>query len=171
MALKKLPPPKGTAAATQAAAAAAETEQDRIARLSNRYQEHATEPARPGPLWPQPNAAGPATAPPAGAPASETPPSRPEQRRRPVSRSRPEPEGMTRKTFYLTVDAAAALEGAVTQIQRATGGTVNKHAALGALIAAGVAQIDTVTQALREQVLQSLTVETTPASEAPQTLV
>lgn len=156
MAIKKLGPPKGTEAATHAAAAAAETEQDRIGRLSNRYQEHVAEPGRPAPAWPQPAAPGPAAAPAAVAPIAESAPVRPERRQPPTSRSRPEPEGMTRKTFYLTTDTVAALESAVEQIQRATGGTVNKHAALGALIAAGVAQTDAVTRALREEVLQSL---------------
>jgi hypothetical protein len=151
MVAKKLGPPKGTEAAAHAAAAAAETEQSRIDRLSNRYQQHVAEPGRPAPEWTQPAATGPAAV-----PAAETPPARTERRRATASRSRPEPEGMTRKTFYLTTDAVTALEGAVEQIQRATGGTVNKHAALGALIAAGVAQTDAVTQALREEVLQSL---------------
>jgi len=151
MPIKKLPPPKGTAAATHAAAAAAESEQDRITRLSSRYQEHVAEPtapARPVPTWPQ-----------SGASAAEAPaaaPTRPADRRPQASRTRPEPEGMTRKTLYMSLDAAAALESAIAQIQRATGGTVSKHAALAALIAAGVAQTDAVTQALREEVLQSL---------------
>jgi hypothetical protein len=155
MAVKKLGPPKGTEAATHAAAAAAETEHSRIDRLSNRYQQHVTEQDGPAPVWPQAATPGPAPAPAAAAPAADAPPARPGHRA-PASRSRPEPEGMTRKTFYLTTDTVAALERAVQQIQRATGGTVNKHAALGALIAAGVAQTDAVTQALREEVLQSL---------------
>jgi hypothetical protein len=144
MPVKKLGPPKGTAEAATAAAAAAATEHDRIDRLSNRYQ---TEQASAAPPV---KAVEPA--PPAAEPARDRRP-----RPRGVEARRREPEGMTRKTLYLSLATAAALEDAIGQIQQATGGKVSKHEALGALIAAGVAQADAVTQALRETVLQSLT--------------
>lgn len=63
---------------------------------------------------------------------------------------------MTRRTVYISTDAAGALDTALGRIQAATGGRVPKHEALAALIAAGVDQVDQVTEHLRAQLLRSL---------------
>jgi hypothetical protein len=146
MSAKKLGPPKGAGAAAHAVAAATESEADRIDKLSNRYQqEQAGQGGQSGPAlsWSQP-AARAADPTPAPAPA-----------RGPRAR-RTEPEGMTRRTYYLADDAALALDAAVERIQRATGGNVSKHAALGALIAAGVEQTDAVLGKLRDELIRNL---------------
>jgi len=138
-AAKKLGPPKGAGAAVEAATAA--TEADRIRKLSSRYQDDRQAEAV---TWPT-------TATPTPVPALE--------RATPARPPRVEPDGMTRRTYYLPTTAAETLDAAVKQIQAATGNQVSKHAALAALIAAGVGQVDEVTEQLRGDLLRALTGE------------
>ncbi|MEU8347676.1 hypothetical protein AB0C74_38765 [Spirillospora sp. NPDC048832] len=77
-------------------------------------------------------------------PASEKPP-----RRR-------EPAGKTRKTYYLAADTVSALDDAVERIRSALGGRVDRHEAIGAIIAAGAAQTDQIIAALRADLLREL---------------
>jgi hypothetical protein len=124
-----LPPPKGADAAAQAA---------RDAVLGSRFQrEDASTPAAPTPAVVE------------QAPAGRLRPTRSAKRRG-------EPDGMTRRTVYISTGTATALDSALERIQAATGGRVPKHEALAALIAAGVDQVDQVTEHLREQLLRSL---------------
>jgi hypothetical protein len=152
MSAKKLPPPKGSAGAASAAASAtatpAEIEASRIDKLSSRYQqEQAGQGGQSGPSLSWSQSAG---RPAESAPAPAAAPARATRARR------TEPDGMTRRTYYLADDAAHALDAAVERIQRATGGNVSKHAALGALIAAGVEQTDTVLGKLRDELIRNL---------------
>lgn len=57
-----------------------------------------------------------------------------------TGKSRPDPAGMCRESFYLSVEARDALAAAVDQVVAALGGDVPKHVAISALIAAGAAQ-------------------------------
>lgn len=63
---------------------------------------------------------------------------------------------MTRRTYYLPEAAAVALDEAVEKIRTGTGGRTSKHEALAALIAAGVAQTQTVTADLKAALLRDL---------------
>lgn len=149
---KKLPPPKGAAEVMDAAGQVDEA--SRVRRLSDRYSEPgaALDWSRSGGrvVSAVPTATEPTATP---APAS-TPPAAPP--RRPTRERRPEPEGMTRKTYYLPVDAADALDQAVKHVQKAVGGRVDKHVVLGALIAAGAADKDRVASAIRAALLRDL---------------
>jgi hypothetical protein len=139
---KKLGAPKGAteaaSAAVTATASAADIEADRIRRLSDRYASD----GQAALSWPG--------TPPPASPAPPTKPARP---------PRTEPDGMTRRTYYLPTDAADELAAAVERIQRATGGQVPKHVALGAIVMAGAAQTDELIPRLREVLLRRLTGE------------
>lgn len=54
-------------------------------------------------------------------------------------RSRPDPAGMCRESYYLSTEARDALAVAVDQVLAALGGDVPKHVAVSALINAGAA--------------------------------
>jgi hypothetical protein len=71
-------------------------------------------------------------------------------------RARREPVGMTRQTFYVSMAAAEALNAAAARIQAATGGMVNKHEALSAIITAGVEQADSALSRLRAEKMREL---------------
>jgi len=51
---------------------------------------------------------------------------------------------MARTSYYISEEAAAALDAAVDQVLAALGGDVPKHVALSALIATGAAQAPAV---------------------------
>lgn len=61
---------------------------------------------------------------------------------------RDDPPGMARTSYYISQEAAAALDAAVDQVLTALGGDIPKHVALSALIAAGAAQAPAVAQQL-----------------------
>lgn len=77
-------------------------------------------------------------------------------------RARREPVGMTRQTFYVSTATAEALNSAAARIQAATGGMVNKHEALSAIISAGVAQADSELSRLRAEKMRELGSGDTP---------
>ncbi|MET1035216.1 MAG: hypothetical protein ABWX68_08285 [Arthrobacter sp.] len=137
---KPLPPPKG-ATQTEAALVASNA-------LDSRFSPGAAEAAQ--------------TSTPAAdvrTPASYTPPTQggeASQTAAKKKRARGEPEGMTRKTFYLPVQAAVDLEAAVDLVRAATGGRVTKHEALAALISAAAAQAPAVAAGLRAELLHAL---------------
>jgi hypothetical protein len=70
--------------------------------------------------------------------------------------SRPDPEGMRRVSYYISTDAAAAMDAAVAEVVAALGGDLPKHVALSALIAAGAAQAPAVAKTLTEQATAEL---------------
>lgn len=135
MALKKLPPPKGADAAVQAARDAV------LGSRFNRAEEQPAATAEPA-RNPEPVAAAPAPAP----------------KPAPASTSR-EPDGMTRRTYYVSTAAADALDAAVKKVKDATGGRVPKHEILAALISAGAGQVDAVGAQLRADLLRNLSGE------------
>lgn len=141
---KVIPPPKGAERAADAAAAAnaADTEAQRIEKLSNRYGEEQQQQATLS--WGTPAAAAGA---PAAAPAKKAAP-----RRR-------EPEGMTRETYYVSKEAVDALAAAVETIQKATKGQVKKHEALAALFLSAAGQADALAATLRADLLRDLSGE------------
>ncbi|MFF5265312.1 hypothetical protein ACFY4C_41060 [Actinomadura viridis] len=63
---------------------------------------------------------------------------------------------MTRRTYYLSTEAADALEDAVSRVRAASGGRVTKAEALAALITAGADHADVVGAQLREALLRDL---------------
>ena len=65
--------------------------------------------------------------------------------------TRPDPEGMRRTSYYISQEAADAMEAAVAQVLDALGGQLPKHVALSALIKAGAAQAHQVARALAEE--------------------
>ena len=77
-------------------------------------------------------------------------------------RARREPVGMTRQTFYVSTATAEALNAAAARIQAATGGMVNKHEALSAIISAGVEQADSALSRLRAEKMRELGSADTP---------
>lgn len=74
-----------------------------------------------------------------------------------VRQRRGEPEGMTRKTYYLPQEAAAMLDDAVERIQAALGGRTARHEALAAIIAIGAGHVDQIIDQLRAELLRDLT--------------
>lgn len=68
-------------------------------------------------------------APPAGSPRPAKPPPR-----RPARGTRPDPDGMRRISYYVSAEAADAMEAAVEQVAAALGEDVPKHKALSALL-------------------------------------
>uniref|UniRef100_UPI003F495D3B hypothetical protein n=1 Tax=Nocardia sp. CA-095871 TaxID=3239971 RepID=UPI003F495D3B len=71
--------------------------------------------------------------------------------------TRPDPDGMRRASFYITQEAAAALEGAADQIVQLLGDGTPRHVALSALLLAGAGQVDVVAQELARQRAAELT--------------
>ncbi|MCP9625237.1 hypothetical protein NMK54_34390 [Nocardia otitidiscaviarum] len=65
--------------------------------------------------------------------------------------TRPDPEGMRRTSFYITREAAEALERAADQIVDLLGEGTPRHVALSALLLAGANQVDAVAQELAQQ--------------------
>lgn len=65
--------------------------------------------------------------------------------------TRPDPEGMRRASFYITQEAATALEGAADRIVQLLGDGTPRHLALSALMLAGAKQVDVVAQELARQ--------------------
>lgn len=57
---------------------------------------------------------------------------------------------MVRRTYYYGREAADALAAAVDRIHYDSRGRIPKHAALDAIITAGVAQVDEIAQRLKE---------------------
>jgi hypothetical protein len=51
--------------------------------------------------------------------------------------TRPDPEGMRRVSYYVTAEAAAAIEQAVTEAELTLGGGIPKHVVMSALLLAG----------------------------------
>lgn len=64
---------------------------------------------------------------------------------------RGDPPGMTRASYYISRDAAEALDQAVHRVLAALGGDVPKHVVLSALLEAGAAQAHRVTARLAER--------------------
>lgn len=94
----------------------------------------------------------------AGTPAAEgrTPASHTSHTRVQPAKRRAEPEGMTRRTYYLPQAAAAALDEAVATIRAATGDRVSKHEALALLITAGAERADELAEEARAALLREL---------------
>lgn len=65
--------------------------------------------------------------------------------------TRPDPDGMRRTSFYITREAAEALERAADQIVQLLGEGTPRHVALSALLLAGAGQADVVAQELARQ--------------------
>jgi len=65
--------------------------------------------------------------------------------------TRPDAEGMTRESYYITKDAAEALTTAVDQIRAVLGPDTPKHVAISAIIATGAAAADQIATELAEQ--------------------
>lgn len=65
--------------------------------------------------------------------------------------TRPDAEGMTRESYYITKDAAEALTTAVDQIRVVLGPDTPKHVAISAIIATGAAAADQIAAELAEQ--------------------
>ncbi|MBF6301648.1 hypothetical protein IU459_29520 [Nocardia amamiensis] len=65
--------------------------------------------------------------------------------------TRPDPEGMRRASFYITREAADALERAADKIVQLLGDGTPRHVALSALLLAGAEQVDAVAQELARQ--------------------
>lgn len=72
-------------------------------------------------------------------------------------RSRPDAEGMRRVSYYVSEQAAQAMDHAVDQVMEALGGDVPKHVALSALITAGADRVKEVAAGLAEQRAAELT--------------
>ena len=147
MSARKKLPPKGAEQVVEAVQAVDEAA--RVRRISNRYD--ATTP--PAALDWSPSGSGTSAVVQPPPPQEPAPPRR--AARQPRER-RQEPEGMTRKTLYLPKEAADALDDAVRHVQKAVGGRVEKHAILGALIAAGAAEQDRIADAIRTALLREL---------------
>lgn len=62
---------------------------------------------------------------------------------------RGEPRGMTRRTYYFSEQVAEDLAAAVARLHHGSQGRITKHAALDAIIAAGVEQLDAIERRLR----------------------
>lgn len=58
---------------------------------------------------------------------------------------------MVRRTYYYSEQVADALAEAVARIHHGSNGRIPKAAALDAIIAAGVDQVDAIEQRLRKQ--------------------
>ncbi len=71
-------------------------------------------------------------------------------------RPRSEPPGMTRRTYYYSLNAAEAFNAAVERITHQLGGQVPKHEIINALMQAAVSQEDGVGLALRTELLSRL---------------
>jgi hypothetical protein len=65
--------------------------------------------------------------------------------------TRPDPEGMRRTSFYITQQAAAALDAAADRIVELLGEGTPRHVALSALLLAGADQAGAVAQDLARQ--------------------
>ncbi|MFF0547222.1 hypothetical protein ACFYTF_30760 [Nocardia thailandica] len=65
--------------------------------------------------------------------------------------TRQDPPGMRRASFYVSAEAAAALERAADQIVQLLGDGTPRHVALSALLLAGAGQADVVAQELARQ--------------------
>ena len=62
--------------------------------------------------------------------------------------TRPDPQGMRRASFYISEQAAQALDHAADHIVQVLGDSTPRHVALSALLIAGAGQVDVVTQEL-----------------------
>lgn len=71
---------------------------------------------------------------------------------RPMGRrgTRPDAEGMTRQSYYISREAADALDAAVDTVRTALGPEVPRHVALSAIIAAGAADADRIAAELAQ---------------------
>lgn len=74
----------------------------------------------------------------------------------PHKRRRREPEGMTRRTYYLPADVAKALDDAVAQLLAAAAGRATKHEALALILRAGCDQVPALADELRAALLAEL---------------
>lgn len=86
-----------------------------------------------------------------GAEASTPAHTQPTHRVRTGTGTRPDPQGMRRRSLYISADASNALDAAVDQVLAALGGDVPRHVALSAVVQAGAAQADTVATELAQQ--------------------
>lgn len=129
---RKLPPPRGA-------------EDTRSAILGRRFNHDESTDAGDAVSEPPKLPAGPSTKPAPAKPAGS-----------PSSSSTRTPAGMTRRTYYVPLATAAALDDAATQVVRATGGLITKHQALSALLNAGVDQAEQVAKDIRAQLLSNL---------------
>lgn len=64
--------------------------------------------------------------------------------------SRPDPDGMRRRSLYVTAEASDALEQAADQVLATLGGDVPRHVALSALLQAGAERAETVAAELAQ---------------------
>lgn len=71
-------------------------------------------------------------------------------------RTRPDAEGMTKRTYYLSEADAEALDGAVARLYDEMRGLVPKHRIIGAVIASGLADLDRIRGELRDELIASL---------------
>jgi hypothetical protein len=70
--------------------------------------------------------------------------------RRKTPSTRPDPEGMRRASYYISREAAGAMDAAVAAVMDTLGTEVPKHVALSALIMAGAERAAEVATALGE---------------------
>lgn len=79
---------------------------------------------------------------------------------------RADPSGMRRVSYYLSADAADALEKGVDQVREALGGEIARHVALSALIETGAAQTDRIIKELAQARAQALAAQLAELHEA-----
>lgn len=72
------------------------------------------------------------------------------QRSQRKTSTRPDPEGMRRASYYISQEAADALDQAAAAVRATLGGDVPKHVVLSALITAGAERAAEVAAALGE---------------------
>lgn len=71
---------------------------------------------------------------------------------RPMGRrgTRPDADGMTRQSYYISREAADALDAAVATVRSALGPDVPRHVALSAIITSGAADADRIATELAQ---------------------
>lgn len=91
------------------------------------------------------------------APAAEPEQSATEAPAKKATKSRPDPAGMTRRTYYLTTTDADALEAAVERVQTSTNNLVPKHKVYAAVFRHGTDHLDEAVTELTTELLKGLT--------------
>lgn len=72
-------------------------------------------------------------------------------------RTRPDAEGMTKRTYYLSEVDADALEATVDRLHDAVKGLAPKHRILGAIISRGLGEAEAIESELKNELIAGLT--------------